>query len=144
MVTAARSEPCSSCPYRRDVPSGLWAFEEYQKLREYDAPTAQQPMAVFMCHATPDHYCSGWVTVHMSRGPNPQDPLSRHPYDLIALRLAEGMGRWDGVVPEPSVPLFDSGTEAADHGQRDIARPSIEARRTVERLQRKYPRLGEA
>jgi hypothetical protein len=27
-----RRRPCSSCPYRRDVPSGLWSAEEYDKL----------------------------------------------------------------------------------------------------------------
>ena len=29
-----RSQPCSSCPYRKDVPSGVWAHHEYEKLRD--------------------------------------------------------------------------------------------------------------
>lgn len=140
-MTSARSQPCSSCPYRRDVPSGVWASSEYEMLRGYDLPTQQQPVAVFMCHATPDHYCNGWVVCHMNRGPDPNDPLSRHPFDLFALRLSM---EWDRVIPEPSVPLFASGNEAADHGQREIARPTQEARAVVERLSRKYPRLKEA
>ena len=136
-----RSEPCSSCPYRRDVPSGIWAWHEYEKLRDYDLPTAEQPWNVFVCHATPDHYCNGWVLVHNNRGPDPDNPMSVHPYDLLALRLSEGMGRWSGRIPESKTPLFSSGNEAADHGQRDISAPSPEARNTVDRLTRKYPRL---
>nr|WP_280343300.1 DUF6283 family protein [Nocardia neocaledoniensis] len=30
--------PCVSCPYRRDVPSGVWDFGEYEKLRGYVPP----------------------------------------------------------------------------------------------------------
>jgi hypothetical protein len=44
-------------------------------------------------------------------------------------------------VPEAFVPLFASGNEAADHGQRDIEEPSYEARVTVDKLLRKYDRL---
>lgn len=40
-----RDNPCHSCPYRRDVPSGVWATEEYDKLLPYDADTASQPSA---------------------------------------------------------------------------------------------------
>lgn len=140
-MTSIRSMPCSSCPYRCDVPSGLWAFAEYEKLREYDAPTSQQPWAVFMCHATPDHYCNGWALCHQNRGPDPDDPASRHPFALFALRLSR---EWDGVLPEGTVPLFASGNDAADHGQRDISEPTQEARDAVARLSRKYPRLREA
>jgi len=42
--------PCQSCPYRRDVPSGIWAHEEYEKILDYDNETGHQPMKVFMCH----------------------------------------------------------------------------------------------
>ena len=91
------------------------------------APTGEQPFAVFACHATPEHYCHGWAVVHMSRG---------HEHDLLALRL-HGCPE----IPPAGVPLFASGNEAADHGQADIEAPTIEARVTVERLTRKYPRL---
>lgn len=38
-MSAARREPCSACPYRVDVPAGVWAREEYDKLDPYDLPT---------------------------------------------------------------------------------------------------------
>lgn len=129
MTTKIRPEPCSSCPYRRDVPSGLWAFHEYEKLRDYDLPTPEQPFAVFACHATPEAYCCGWAVVHSSRD---------NEFDLMALRISY---RWDQVMPHPNTPLFASGNEAADHGQRDIDTPTDEAKAAVERLTRKYPRL---
>ena len=122
-----RSQPCSACPYRRDCPSGLWASYEYDKLRDYDNPTPDQPMASFFCHATPEHLCHGWAVVHTSRG---------NEYDLLALRIWPG-----GPVPEAGVPLFDSGNEAADWGQRDIEDPSPEAMEAVAKLMRKYERL---
>lgn len=125
-MTEVRREPCASCPYRQDVPSGVWAFHEYEKLRDYDLPTADQPLAVFACHATPDHHCHGWAVCHTSRG---------HEFDLLALRV------WPAAVPPAAVPLFESGNDAADHGQRDIEDTSPEADVVVERLLRKYPRL---
>ena len=127
-MTEVRSQPCTACPYRCDVPSGIWSYEEYEKLRGYDEPTGDQPLATFHCHATPEHLCHGWAVVHTSRG---------HEFDLLALRF------WpvEGPIPEPGVALFPSGNEAADHGQMEIATPSSEATETVERLTRKYPRL---
>lgn len=127
MSAAVRSEPCRSCPYRLDVPSGVWAHEEYEKLRLYDAPTGEQPFAPFACHATPDALCAGWATVHSNRG---------HDHDLLALRL---LGSPE--IPKPTTPLFDSGNDAADHGQADIGDPSPEAQETIDRLLRKYDRL---
>jgi hypothetical protein len=126
-MTEVRREPCSACPYRRDVASGIWAHEEYEKLRDYDAPTGYQPMGAFACHATPDHFCHGWAVVHTSRG-------SEH--DLLALRL-----HGDPEIPAPAVPLFGSGNEAADHGQADVEAPSPAAVETAAKLLRKHPRL---
>jgi Family of unknown function (DUF6283) len=126
-VTEVRSNPCSACPYRCDVPSGVWEHHEYEKLREYDNITPDQPFAPFMCHATPEHLCSGWAVVHTSRG---------HEFDLLALRM---IGYPD--IPVPTVALFPSGNEAADHGQAEIEAPSTEALEAVDRLLRKYPRL---
>jgi len=122
-----RREPCSTCPYRRDVPSGVWAHDTYELLRPYDEPTGGQPFAWFACHATPEHMCHGWAVVHTTRG---------NEFDLLALRV-----RPHGPIPEPFVPLFDSGNEAADHGQRDVESPSEAARATVDRLLSKYERL---
>ena len=42
--------PCGSCPYRRDVPSGIWEQHEYDKLPEYDGQTWEQNPALFLCH----------------------------------------------------------------------------------------------
>lgn len=137
-MTKIRPEPCSSCPYRRDVPSGLWAWDEYEKLRDYDAPTAQQPPQAFGCHATPEAYCCGWAVAHTRRGTQ-----AHHPFDLFALCLAASTGEWDCAMPETRTPLFATGNEAADHGQRDIEKPSLEAQAAVSRLMRKYPRLND-
>jgi hypothetical protein len=123
-----RSAPCGACPYRRDCPSGVWAPHEYEKLRPYDEPTGSQPFGMFMCHATPDAICHGWAVVHTSQGPE---------YDLLALRVRQ----WEGDIPPPAVPLFSSGNEAADHGQAEIETPGPQARRTIDRLVRKYDRL---
>ena len=128
MKGTVRAEPCSACPYRQDAPSGLWAHHEYEKLRGYDNPTGDQPWAYFACHATPDHLCHGWAVCHTNRG---------NEFDLLALRIMFPYP----AIPESHVPLFDSGNDAADHGQRDIHNPSPEAQAAVDRLLRKYPRL---
>lgn len=49
-IKAPAKNPCGSCPYRRDVPSGIWSEEEYDKLPQYDLPTGDQPPNVFLCH----------------------------------------------------------------------------------------------
>lgn len=138
-MSGVRGEPCRSCPYRRDVPSGLWAHSEYEKLRDYDAPTAEQPWAVFGCHVSPDHLCHGWVAVHQNRGPAP-GMTEGHPYDLLALRVW-AIEHGPVVLRESSVAFFASGNEAADHGQRDIEDPSPEALARAAQLLAKYPRL---
>ena len=127
-MTSIRSESCSACPYRRDVASGVWAEHEYDKLPPYDAPTGEQPFAPFMCHATPDHYCRGWAAVHANRG---------NEHDLLALRLARC---GDRPEPEPER-YFASGAEAAEHGKRDVAEPTLDAQVVTDRLLRKHPRL---
>lgn len=127
-MTDIRKESCTACPYRRDVPSGVWAAQEYDKLAEYDAETGEQPAGAFHCHATPDVLCHGWVVVH-----GRQD----HAHEPLAFRM------W-GIDPstvEEGTPLFSSGAEAAEHGKRDIENPSQEAVAVVERLQGKYDRL---
>lgn len=127
-MTKVRQESCSACPYRRDVPSGVWAAVEYDKLAAYDKPTAEQPVGVFACHATPEVTCHGWAVVH-SR----QD----HEHELLAFRVFPP----EGDIPPEGAPLFSSGTEAAEHGKRDVAHPSEEAIEVADRLRRKYERL---
>lgn len=115
-----------ACPYRRDVPSGVWSTDDYDKLRPYDHETWQQPIQGFRCHATPEHRCAGWAIVHSNRG---------HEHELLALRLEPA------DVPETSMDLFASGNEAADHGVARIDNPPPEACDLIGRLMRKYPRL---
>lgn len=129
MTEVIRAQACSACPYRRDVPSGVWEPHEYDKLPPYDADTFAQPFAAFACHASPHALCHGWAVCHSQRG---------HRYELVALRI---LGISADDVPAASVPLFTSGFEAREHGQRDTLRPSPEAVEVVERLTRKHPRL---
>ena len=121
-----RKSPCRVCPYRKDVPSGVWAKEEYDKLPEYDKDTGEQPMAAFVCHATPSSLCAGWATCHGE--------------GLLALRMQQiGGRRFD--IPTETIPLFASGKEAAEHGKKDIKNPSPEAIEMMAYLQEKHPRL---
>lgn len=127
MARAVRSAPCEGCPYRRDVPSGLWHPDEYEALRAYDRPTGDQPIAGFACHASPNDYCHGWAAVHSRRG---------HEHELLALRL------WPPATwPTVRIPLFASGSEAADHGLADVYEPGPEARALVQRLLAKHDHL---
>ncbi len=127
-MTTVRPSPCDACPYRKDVPSGVWHHDEYEKLRPYDNPTPEQPFAPFACHATPKHYCHGWAVVHTNRG---------HEFDLIALRIHPCH------VPPAAVPLFESGNAAADHGQKDVKKPSPAAVKVSTTLVKRHKRLRE-
>lgn len=129
-VRAPRPAPCGSCPYRRDVPSGVWAEEEYEILPRYDAETFDQPPAVFMCHQQDGHLCAGWVGCHDME-------------ESMGLRLLARMGErisdddleatYAYVSP---VPLFASGTEAASHGLAEVEEPSPRAGRVIQKLRR--------
>ena len=121
-----RKKACSACPFRKDVPSGVWDFAEYEKLRPFDNETWEQPAAAFMCHATPDFYCHGWAVVGTSRG---------REFDLLALRLRPC------EIPEPSTEMFASGNEAADWGQELADEPPIEAQAAIVKLTRQHSRL---
>ena len=125
-MSEVRPTPCESCPYRRDVPSGVWAPEEYAKLLPFDRPTAEQPIGGFLCHTAPGSWCHGWAVVHTTRG---------NEFDLLALRLQPCR------VPAAAVPLFGSGREAAEHGLRDVKRPKARAVKAVARLLGKSKRL---
>jgi Family of unknown function (DUF6283) len=124
--------PCGSCPYRRDVPSGIWARHEYNKLPAYDGSTTEQCRVieqagrVFMCHQRTGNICGGWLACH--------DPM-----ELLALRLARNV---DPAVFEytTDVPIFASGAEAREHGLRDYKNPEAKARRMIDGLKRKRKR----
>jgi hypothetical protein len=112
--------PCVSCPYRRDVLSGLWAQAHYERLPHYDGPTATQPGSVFSCHQQNGKVCAGWAGCHDME-------------ENLGVRFAAQLGILDertlNAVRDyvSPVPLFDSGQEACDHGLADIENPSPEA-----------------
>lgn len=122
--------PCGSCPYRQDVPSGVWDREEYDKLPEYDQETATQPVGVFLCHQQNGSICAGWCGVHDMN-------------EALSIRLAVSMGK---ITPEDAdtildyttpVPLFGTGQEAAEHGLAALDRPDADARKVIDKLTRK-------
>lgn len=123
----ARPRPCASCPYRRDVPSGVWDTAEYDKLITYDGSIAEQAVAggtgVFACHQADGHVCSGWLA-------------HRDPAELLAVRLGLMNGSLDASVLDytTEVELFGSGAEAAQHGKAEIEHPSDAARAVVEKI----------
>jgi hypothetical protein len=57
--------PCKTCPYRKDVPVGVWHRSEYENLLAQDADQIGGHM--FACHQTralPDserQVCGGWL-----------------------------------------------------------------------------------
>ena len=121
--------PCVSCPYRRDVPSGIWDTSEYDKIVPYDQPTSLQPTAVFMCHQADGALCRGW--------------LDCHGQELLAIRLAANKGEvntdavMNALVEGPNVQVFESAADAAEHGRADIDAPDDEARRMVHKIMKK-------
>lgn len=127
-VPAAR--PCGSCPYRRDVPSGVWAPEEYAKLPPFDGETWEQPPTVFLCHQQDGCLCAGWAAVHNMA-------------ESLGVRAALASGLLSGEVAEAlydyttDVPLFATGAEAAAHGLAEVDEPSVSAQRVINILTRK-------
>ncbi len=118
--------PCGTCPYRRDVPSGVWDESEYAKLPLYDGETFEQIMkggtGLFFCHQNDGHLCAGWVGCHDTS-------------QLLALRFNPvDPSTFDYQSP---VPLFASGAEAAAHGLADVASPSPAARVAIGKLARR-------
>lgn len=129
-VKPPQKRPCGSCPYRKDVPSGVWDASEYMKLPGFDLPTFDQPQGVFLCHQQDGHLCAGWCGTH---------DMTQN----LGLRLAAIKG---SLTPEEveevmdyvsPVPLFESGSEAAMHGLADIEQPDERAQTVVKNLLRK-------
>lgn len=126
-----RKNPCASCPFRRDVPSGVWAESEYDKLPDYDGSTTDQAMAgavgVFLCHNDPAaSVCAGWSALADD--------------NTLALRMARFTDKDVDVEAildyATDVPLFASGAEAAEHGKREITAPSDKAVKTIGKVAR--------
>lgn len=133
MIRPPAPRPCISCPYRRDIPSGVWAAEEYEKRRRYDLDTADQPLGVFICHQHPDSVdppvCAGWAGCHDGD-------------HLLALRFAALHGMPRETVEairdyRSPVPLFASGAEAAEHGMAEIDHPGPDAVAAMEKIGRR-------
>lgn len=125
--------PCASCPYRADVPSGVWSADEYEKLPPYDGETHEQPLAAFFCHQQNGRLCAGWVGCHDMQ-------------DNLGLRVAGSMGALSpadidaALAYESPVELQPSGAAAAMHGMAEISRPGPAARRVVGKLERRRER----
>jgi hypothetical protein len=122
--------PCKSCPYRRDVPSGVWAAEEYAKLPAFDNETLFQPAGVFMCHQQDGRMCAGWTGCHDME-------------ENLAIRLATSMGdltveTYNEVLDyQTTVPLWETGAAAAEHGMARLEDPDVKAQQLTEKLMRK-------
>jgi len=127
-----RRNPCPSCPYRRDAPSGIWAAEEYALLPRYDGDMVAQLTAgagaAFHCHSTPALLCAGWLG-------------HRDPLDLAAVRVGIAAGLLDpeAATYATDVALFGSGAAAAAHGVRDIEAPGPSAVEAVRKIMRARP-----
>lgn len=122
--------PCTTCPYRRDVPSGIWAREEYEKLPLYDRRPdgGIGPLMTFHCHQEPQigkpTVCRGWLSVHL---------------DCHAVRIAYFTGLLTkeqlASIPREIEPgLYRSGREACRAGLKGIRRPGKKARAAIEKL----------
>lgn len=120
--------PCKSCPYRKDVPSGVWAPEEYEKLPKFDGEIIDQLQnggaGLFMCHQQDGNLCAGWLATHGTD-------------NLLALRLHGHEVKPEVWAYKTRAPVFKSGAEAAAHGMAEIEVPGVKAQRTIDRLVRK-------
>ena len=128
----ALKAPCKSCPYRKDVPSGVWAPEEYAKLPNYDgeiiAQVHKEAFQLFLCHQQNNALCSGWLGCH-------------GPQNLLAMRLHHGHVEPEAFQYETDVPLFKSGAAAAFHGLLEVEAPGEKAKKTMTTLVRKRERM---
>lgn len=118
--------PCGTCPYRLDVPAGIWDASEYEKLPRYDGDTVEQLIneaySLFFCHQNDGHLCAGWVGCHDMN-------------EALALRIhAVAEETFDYVSP---VPLFESGAAAAAHGLSGVDDPDRRARAAIAKLERR-------
>ncbi len=119
----AAPRPCTTCPYARATPRGIWEPCEYEKLLDYDDDPG--PVAVFHCHQERQTgvatVCRGWLSVHP---------------DGLAVRLALAQGRLTPAQRDapPAVELYSSGTEAAAAGLADVDSMSEAALLAAERL----------
>lgn len=131
---APSPRPCVSCPYRKDVPAGVWAAEEYAKLPEYDLSIAQQAVrgskAAFYCHQADGRLCAGWVGCH---------GVETLGIRLLSFNVPDEVAR--AIVEyETDVPLFESGMAACVHGLSGIENPDVRAKALIDKLTAKQKR----
>jgi hypothetical protein len=127
--------PCGSCPYRKDVPSGVWAKSEYDKLPEYDNEMIYlQPTAAFFCHQQTGSLCAGWVGCH------DMDNSLGLRFALVNEVLSKGQ-YLEALEYECPIPLWESGKAARDHGVAEVLNPGNDALRVVKKLHRKVDGL---
>lgn len=123
-------QACSTCPYRRDTPPGIWSADEYEKLRVFDEapPPVPEGLAVFHCHqqnaTRVETVCRGWLSVHRRS---------------VAVRLAVAYGLIEpGEVPREAEDLYyASSNAAAEAGLVGVDDPGPEARALIQRLLQK-------
>lgn len=122
-------KPCPSCPYRRDVPPGVWDVSEYAKLPLYDRVTMGQPMNAFACHQQNGRLCAGWVGCHDMD-------------ESLSFRL---ISRWMSLEDveatltyQSPVPLFESGQQACVHGLSEYEAISDKARSLQEKITKRH------
>lgn len=79
--------------------------------------------AIFLCHQQDDNLCAGWVACH-------------GPRNLMGVLVGVIGGRIDPAIYdyETSVPLYESGHEAARHG---IANVNPDAQQVIDKITRK-------
>lgn len=123
---APAAVPCPTCPYRRDVPPGVWHPSEYRKLAGYDGDVPDHvtagAFALFFCHLRDGRLCAGWVGCH--------DMGS-----MLAVRLHARKVNLDAVYGYVSpVPLFASGADAAAHGMSGVENQPPEAVAAADKL----------
>jgi hypothetical protein len=127
-VLGVAKAPCKSCPYRRDVPSGVWDASEYEKLPGYDGDVPDQLAAgafgLFHCHQRDGNLCAGWLACH-------------GPHNLLAMRLSGAKVTRRAWDYRTAIPLFGSGQEAAEHGLADIDAPGERALAMIHRFIRR-------
>jgi hypothetical protein len=135
MTSPPASRPCESCPYRLDVPSGVWSREDYEKLPAYDEPTYAQPAALFLCHQINGRLCAGWAGCH-----DMDQSMALRMAALAGTMTAEAVeATLDYVSP---VALHPSGTAAAEHGLAALDRPGLDAGRLMAKLVRHRPEIA--
>lgn len=88
----------------------------------------EQPHTWFGCHAKPESVCTGWLHTVLIAPPG---------WDSLGLRLlSQKVDVPDLSNFKATVEMFDTGTEACEHGMRDIDAPGPEAQLAMFQLRK--------